>query len=223
MLTSSSCRTRVCCARSVLCCWRAGRSLVGGVRLSLGPSLNLWALPCLPRAAVWSCACSVVLRDAGPPLARRGCRVMGWWLSAPPLPQWRGRGFPCASHLCGVGLRTEVGGGFIGGGRRIRTCSFSVMGAVCFRYTSPRCARVVTLLGVGGPGLLRSSPGACLAGARRGARRFPGRGVMCAAWLRWGQSAPHTCRARYLVVAPALTGRGVRGAFWLHQRVPPIE
>src|SRR5699024_9817434 len=70
MLTSSSCRTRVCCARSVLCCWRAGRSLVGGVRL--GPSLNLWALPCLPRAAVWSCACSVVLRDAGPPLARRG-------------------------------------------------------------------------------------------------------------------------------------------------------
>ena len=110
MLTSSSCRTRVCCARSVLCRWRAGRSLVGGVRLSLGPSLNLWALPCLPRAAVWSCACSVVLRDAGPPLARRGCRVMGWWLSAPPLPQWRGRGFPCASHLCGVGLRTEVGG-----------------------------------------------------------------------------------------------------------------
>src|SRR5699024_970828 len=109
MLTSSSCRTRVCCARSVLCRWRAGRSLVGGVRL--GPSLNLWALPCLPRAAVWSCACSVVLRDAGPPLARRGgCRVMGWWLSAPPLPQWRGRGFPCASHLCGVGLRTEVGG-----------------------------------------------------------------------------------------------------------------
>src|SRR5699024_11027997 len=112
MLTSSSCRTRVCCARSVLCRWRAGRSLVGGVRLSLGPSLNLWALPCLPRAAVWSCACSVVLRDAGPPLARRGCRVMGWWLSAPPLPQWRGRGFPCASHLCGVGPRTEGGGGF---------------------------------------------------------------------------------------------------------------
>src|SRR5690625_1035114 len=116
MLTSSSCRTRVCCARSALCRWRAGRSLVGGVRLSLGPSLNLnlWALPCLPRAAVWSCACSVVLRDAGPPLARRGgCRVMGWWLSAPPLPQWRGRGFPCASHLCGVGLRTEVGGWFL--------------------------------------------------------------------------------------------------------------
>ena len=115
----------------------------------------------------------------GHPLRAGGCRVMGWWLSAPPLPQWRGRGFPCASHLCGVGLRTEVGGGFIGGGRRIRTCSFSVMGAVCFRYTSPRCARVVTLLGGGGPGLLRSSPGACLAGARRGARRFPGRGSGC--------------------------------------------
>src|SRR5690625_439868 len=114
MLTSSSCfGARVCCARSVLCRWRAGRSLVGGVRPSLGPSLNLWALPCLPRAAVWSCACSVVLRDAGPPLARRGCRVMGWWLSAPPLPQWRGRGFPCASHLLWGGAANGSGGWFL--------------------------------------------------------------------------------------------------------------
>ena len=191
MLTSSSCRTRVCCARSVLCRWRAGRSLVGGVRLSLGPSLNLWALPCLPRAAVWSCACSVVLRDAGPPLARRGCRVMGWWLSAPPLPQWRGRGFPCASHLCGVGLRTEVGGAFIGGGRRIRTCSFSVMSAVCFRYTSPRCARVGALVKRRGSGSFEVHPWA-----------------LCGRGWTW---------------CPPLSGAGGRGAFWLHQRVPPIE
>src|SRR5699024_13065 len=109
MLTSSSCRTRVCCARSVLCRWRAGRSLVGGVR----PSLNLWALPCLPRAAVWSCACSVVLRDAGPPLARRGCRVMGWWLSAPPLPQWRGAGLSVRLSPLWGGAANGSGGWFL--------------------------------------------------------------------------------------------------------------
>src|SRR5690606_38323265 len=33
-------------------------------------------------------------------------------------------------------------------------------------------------------------------------RRWPRpqnqRGVMCAAWLRWGRAAPHTCHARYV-------------------------
>ena len=90
-----------------------------------------------------------------------------------------GGAFRAPLTFVGWGCERKWGVVFISGGRRIRTCSFSVMSAVCFRYTSPRCARVVTLLGGGGPGLLRSSPGACLAGARRGARRFPGRGSGC--------------------------------------------
>src|SRR5699024_1797774 len=35
------------------------------------------------------------------------------------------------------------------------------MSAVCFRYTSPRCARVVTLLGGGGPGLCHCARHGC--------------------------------------------------------------
>ena len=35
------------------------------------------------------------------------------------------------------------------------------MSAVCFRYTSPRCARVVILLGGGGPGLCHCARHGC--------------------------------------------------------------
>src|SRR5699024_4967413 len=110
-------------------------------------------------------------------------------------PQWRGRGFPCASHLCGVGLRTEVGGGFIGGGRRIRTCSFSVMSAVCFRYTSPRCARVGALV----------------------KRRWSGSLPLCAPWLRLCSPIPASPPAH-------MSGGGGKTTPWpscrLHVKVP---
>ena len=69
-----------------------------------------------------------------------------------------GGAFRAPLTFVGWGCERKWGVVFISGGRRIRTCSFSVMSAVCFRYTSPRCA----------------------------------------AWLRWGQSAPHTCHARYV-------------------------
>src|SRR5690606_41741330 len=48
-------------------------------------------------------------------------------------------------------------------------------------------------------------------------RGIPGR---CAAWLRWGRSAPHTCHARYLVMSPALTGRGCGVASGATKLVP---
>src|SRR5699024_10941985 len=113
MLTSSSGRTRVCCARSVLCRWRAGRSLVGGGRLSLGPSLNLWALHCLPRAAVWSCACSVVLRDAGPPVAGRGVPRHGVVVKYPAPTDRVGAGLSVRLSPLWGGAANRSGGWFL--------------------------------------------------------------------------------------------------------------
>src|SRR5699024_10062709 len=109
MLTSSSCfgarvgcvvRGAVCgaalCAARRVLAWRAG----------LGA-----AVLCCPPLALFGLVLVALPACCGRPLCvPLGAASWGGGLGAPPLPQWRGRGFPCASHLCGVGLRTEVGG-----------------------------------------------------------------------------------------------------------------
>src|SRR5699024_8652276 len=129
---------RRCVRRGVVCgavgACLAGRSWCCGAVL---PAARIvW-----PRPGGTAC----VLREA--PLRAPGCRVMGWWFRCPAPTAVEGAGLSVRlSPLWGGAANGSGGVAFIGGGRRIRTCSFSVMSAVCFRYTSPRCARVGALV-----------------------------------------------------------------------------
>src|SRR5699024_5107510 len=91
----------------------------------------------------------------------------------------------------GWGCERKWGVVFISGGRRIRTCSFSVMSAVCFRYTSPRCARVDALV----------------------KRRRSGSLPLCAPWLRLcvgsGRCGGRWCRYRKCPHANRRGGTGI--------------
>src|SRR5699024_12861121 len=83
----------------------------------------------------------------GPPLALRGgAASWGGGYVRRPYRSGGGGAFRAPLTFVGWGCERKWGVVFISGGRRIRTCSFSVMSAVCFRYTSPRCARVDALV-----------------------------------------------------------------------------
>src|SRR5699024_2506323 len=78
----------------------------------------------------------------GPPLALRGgAASWGGGYVRRPYRSGGGGAFRAPLTFAGWGCERKWGVVFISGGRRIRTCSFSVMSAGCFRCTSPRCAR----------------------------------------------------------------------------------
>src|SRR5699024_7439834 len=161
MLTSSSCfGARVgCVVRGVVC----GAALCAARRvLAWWAGLGAAVLCCPPLAlfgfvlVVWPACCG---RPLCVPL---GAALGGGGLGAPPLQTVWGRGFPCASHLCGVGLRTEVGGGFSRGRGRVPTRSLRGVRRVWFRFPRPAWGRVGALV----------------------KRRWSGSLPLCAPWLR---------------------------------------
>src|SRR5699024_6643401 len=110
MLTSSSCfGARIgCVVRGVVC----GAALCAARRVLAWRAGLGAAVLCCPPLALFGFALVVRPACCGRPLCvPLGAALGGGGLGAPPLQTVWGRGFPCASHLCGVGLRTEVGGG----------------------------------------------------------------------------------------------------------------